>query len=105
MLGDLLFLIAWCYVIVLSHELGHFYMADKLGYKPKLGWFSCKIDRYPTLKDDFKISTWGVLAGFVPLFLASTIFTPFISLSLTLIYLVGVREDLTSMFKYTGVLK
>ena len=99
MISDLITWFIWLFIIIMVHELGHLFMAWRLGYKAKLKWFSCDVYGRITPKHDYLISMGGLLAGFLPLFLASNIFTTYAALALLVVYLVGTREDLVVVLR------
>ena len=103
MIWDLVTWLIWLYLVIISHAAGHFYKATSLGYSARLKWFSCVVYGKITPKHYYLISLVGVLAGFFALLLMSLWgFTTYEVLVANLIYLVGVKDDLKTMFKYKG---
>ena len=99
MIGGLIWWFAWLGIIIIVHEIGHHFTANKLGYIAVFKWFSCDVYGEITPRHDYLISVGGLLAGFIPLLLASTIFTTYASLALLSVYLVGARKDLVVAFR------
>lgn len=101
MIWDLITWFIWLYLVIMSHEAGHFYKATSLGYSARIKWFSCDVYGRITPKHDYLISLFGVMTGLVALFWMSLWgFTTYAVLGASLIYLVGVKNDLKTIFKY-----
>ncbi len=100
---ELLTWFLWLGFVIVVHELGHLFVAVRLGYEADLNWsfkdFGCDVEGDITPKHDYFITAGGLLAGLIPLILASTIFTSYAWYALLVIYLVGAREDLALLMR------
>ena len=98
MLFDLFFWFVWIFIIIIVHEFGHFWTAQRLGYEAKINLFSVDVKCVVSAYDDFWINLLGVLAGFVPLIIMPAIgFTLGAWLITVVLYIVATRNEIISI--------
>lgn len=96
LISNFIVFIAWFFISIIVHELGHSITADNLGYKSKIKGFSTFVSPTPKGMDDFKILIGGWLSGFVVIliFVFSYGYSQVSGLLMIGLYLFGTRSDL-----------
>lgn len=88
-----LFWLCWFGIAILFHELGHAFVAYKLGYETKIYWFKTVVYDVKE-RDDIKIVFGGVMGGFLVVLLYSLGSHIFLGLGMALVYIAGCRKEI-----------
>lgn len=96
----LLMFVSWFFLVVLVHEMGHAWMAQKLGYKPVIKGFSTVVNPNPNRKHHLLILYSGFCAGLIAV-LIYFVAAPHVIFAGTMlaVYLFGSRTDLKEMWR------
>jgi len=111
MIFTILVFFAWLFISLVVHELGHAFMAERLGYSAKISYFNVLEGRrrfgfntvvspFPIARHDFLILVVGFLSGFVFIsFYALLANNIVFSLLIIGLYSFLTRDDLKQIFR------